>query len=301
MDPSASTLPLLVFPCNTTAIHSSQLRQDGNLAIAGPSSNPSPHPAAALLHQQHFPYKRLMGQWAIVGSSLPLWKGKANVICRYTPESPLPDTAPLPTRLIKATHLPPSTSTAPAVEPRTSPVLQAPSDMADQVRFYDEIYYDALDEDGRILEGKGVERGGATHISGRNTIDDKGRNGASFHWRGFWWLKPFTSRWQVLGFSRNFVGVKAPSNEPEWIITYFSATLFTPAGVDVYAREASSLSDETLDEIIQAMRQGGLVAPHQEPWEENLSEASAEHRAVLRRLAGQVFRIPHTRPTQPPL
>ena len=39
--------------------------------------------------------------------------------------------------------------------------------------------------------------------------------------------------------------------EPEWAVTYFGKTLFTPAGLDVYARSGTALSKEMREAIIE--------------------------------------------------
>lgn len=63
-----------------------------------------------------------------------------------------------------------------------------------------------------------------------------------------------SSHWQLLGASL------APAT-PEWAVTYFSKTLFTPAGLDVYARGAKGLNDEQVAVIVKAIEGlGGEVA-----------------------------------------
>lgn len=34
-----------------------------------------------------------------------------------------------------------------------------------------------------------------------------------------------------------------------WVVTYFEKTLFTPAGIDIYARRKGGLSDELIQRI----------------------------------------------------
>jgi hypothetical protein len=62
----------------------------------------------------------------------------------------------------------------------------------------------------------------------------------AYQWRGKGWLKFVTSHWQVLGYGEEDGG---------WAVTYFQKTLFTPAGIDVYARQKGGLSDGLLDQI----------------------------------------------------
>lgn len=88
-----------------------------------------------------------------------------------------------------------------------------------------------------------------------------------------------TSQWQLLGFN---VSPPAPttltdpptSAEPEWVVTYFAATLFTSAGLDIYARTKEGLSDKFVEELVKGIEGlGGEV--------KGLAEK------------GGMFRIPH--------
>lgn len=56
-----------------------------------------------------------------------------------------------------------------------------------------------------------------------------------------------TSRWQLLGFH---VSPAHDEDEPEWVVTYFASTLFTPAGLDIYSRSKDGLSDEFVETLI---------------------------------------------------
>lgn len=60
------------------AIASSETPFDIDLPF---TSYPSTHP----LHLSARPSEAITGFWYIVGSSLPLWKSKKNVVIRYTP------------------------------------------------------------------------------------------------------------------------------------------------------------------------------------------------------------------------
>lgn len=63
---------------------------------------------------------------------------------------------------------------------------------------------------------------------------------AAYSWRGRGFLKIASSHWQVLGYGEE---------EGGWAVTYFAKTLFTPAGVDIYARKKEGLSAELLGKI----------------------------------------------------
>ncbi|EJT97318.1 hypothetical protein DACRYDRAFT_119442 [Dacryopinax primogenitus] len=72
-------------------------------------------------------------------------------------------------------------------------------------------------------------------------------HGAHFKWRGSGWLRIASSKWQVLGYDL----------QEGWVVTFFEKTLFTPAGLDVYARQPGTLSSERLSEIVKATQSLG--------------------------------------------
>lgn len=53
-----------------------------------------------------------------------------------------------------------------------------------------------------------------------------------------------SSHWEVLGHGEE---------EGGWAVTYFAKTLFTPAGVDVYARRRGGLSEGMVERIKEEM------------------------------------------------
>lgn len=67
----------------------------------------------------------------------------------------------------------------------------------------------------------------------------------AYSWRGRGLLKIASSHWQVLGYGDEDGG---------WAVTYFQKTLFTPAGLDVYARRKGGLSEELLEQIRDEIR-----------------------------------------------
>ncbi|KAH7322326.1 hypothetical protein B0J17DRAFT_683653 [Rhizoctonia solani] len=69
----------------------------------------------------------------------------------------------------------------------------------------------------------------------------------SYHWRGKGWLMIATSNWQILGYNPDL----------GWAVTYFSKTLFTPAGLDVYVRDPISMNKEVVDGILEATKKVG--------------------------------------------
>lgn len=56
-----------------------------------------------------------------------------------------------------------------------------------------------------------------------------------------------SSNWQVLGYDA----------QAGWAITYFSKTLFTPAGMDLYVRDPTSVSPELVQKILSAAKGAG--------------------------------------------
>jgi len=70
-------------------------------------------------------------------------------------------------------------------------------------------------------------------------------HGLAYNWRGKGWLKIASSDWEILGFGTD----SHNGEENDWIVTFFSKTIFTPAGADIYTRSQKSLSDATLDKI----------------------------------------------------
>jgi hypothetical protein len=69
--------------------------------------------------------------------------------------------------------------------------------------------------------------------------------GLAFRWRGKGLLKLISSNWEILGY-----GVDNNAQEPnDWVVTFFSKTTFTPAGIDIYTRTKEDLSDATLQAI----------------------------------------------------
>ncbi|KAM0752521.1 hypothetical protein T439DRAFT_324613 [Meredithblackwellia eburnea MCA 4105] len=96
----------------------------------------------------------------------------------------------------------------------------------------------------------------ASTVKGVDRIEEGSLN--AWKWRGRGLLMIASSRWQLLGF--NVHSPSTLSSEPEWVLTYFKSTLFTPAGLDIYARTAKGLDDEFVQKIVQGVEKlGGEV------------------------------------------
>lgn len=78
-------------------------------------------------------------------------------------------------------------------------------------------------------------------------IDKAAGNGlGEWDWRGCGWLKIASSHWEILGWGEEASGLK-------WAVTMFAKTLFTPAGIDVYADDQRGVQMQTLDAIKAAL------------------------------------------------
>ncbi|GAA5973127.1 hypothetical protein JCM11641_006281 [Rhodosporidiobolus odoratus] len=168
------------------------------------------------ISSQSVPYDRLMGRWCVIASTLPLWRNKRDVTITY---SAIPG------------------------EPATT--------FDDSVEFS----YSLPMLGWRKSEVKGVDR----------LEEDVEGNGARWKWRGKGLLKISTSQWQLLGHSLGPPSASDPSSSgsadpssslgnPDWVVTYFSSTLFTPAGLDIYARTPDALSQEHVEKLVDRLK-----------------------------------------------
>ena len=82
-------------------------------------------------------------------------------------------------------------------------------------------------------------------IAGRDHALAVGR----FKWRGNGLLAIASSKWQVLGCNTSDTEGSHP-----WAVTFFEKTIFTPAGLDVYARSAEGLPEPLLKEIFERIK-----------------------------------------------
>jgi hypothetical protein len=89
-------------------------------------------------------------------------------------------------------------------------------------------------------------------VAGTDHTLDVGR----FKWRGNGLLFIASSKWQVLGCNTS----ESEGGHP-WAVTFFEKTLFTPAGLDIYARSAEGIPEPLLKEILGKIKDvGGDVA-----------------------------------------
>jgi hypothetical protein len=97
------------------------------------------------------------------------------------------------------------------------------------------------------VESQKIGQTKTSHIHGiSRPVEVEGLEfGLAYSWRGKGWLKIASSDWEILGY-----GPDNHAKDPnDYIVTFFSKTLFTPAGIDIYTRTKANLSDETLSAI----------------------------------------------------
>ncbi|KAH8698554.1 hypothetical protein BGW36DRAFT_358086 [Talaromyces proteolyticus] len=89
---------------------------------------------------------------------------------------------------------------------------------------------------------------GSTKIKTVHGVDrPTPQNQGAWDWRGKGLLMFASSHWECLGFGHTDDG-------NQWIVTYFTKTLFTPAGIDIYSRNKDGLSQTTIDGILEALK-----------------------------------------------
>ncbi|EIN11874.1 hypothetical protein PUNSTDRAFT_119089 [Punctularia strigosozonata HHB-11173 SS5] len=194
------------------------------------------HPPDADDFPTDFSVDDFMGTWYVTHSTLPLWKNKKDVTITYTP----------------------------AASNKGSP--QHPV-------FDDLVEYRS--QNSSSTKPRSRVEGVDTYIPSYSSSSPPTR----YKWRGRGWLMIASSRWQILGYSRlsenkiagpstregeEQTGATSPSQDRdvEWALTYFEKTLFTPAGMDIYARTPEGLPDTLVQEIItQAKAVGGDITP----------------------------------------
>jgi hypothetical protein len=101
------------------------------------------------------------------------------------------------------------------------------------------------------VESQKIGKEKVSHIHGisRPIEVDGVEFGLAYHWRGKGLLKLITSHWEILGHGKD----EGAQESNEWVVTFFSKTVFTAAGIDIYTRTKANLSDATLNAIKSAM------------------------------------------------
>ncbi|OXM82162.1 hypothetical protein C364_00274 [Cryptococcus neoformans Bt63] len=183
-----------------------------------------------------------MGKWGVVWSTLPMWKDKKDVTITYTPVARRCET-----RIVEFEDL---------VEYKTR--SSTDGSKTNTSKCQDE-------EPGRCANENAVK--------GIDTLSP-GSNGATFDWKGKGLLFFVHSHWEVLGYGKDV------EQGLEWAVTYFSKTLFTPAGIDIYVRtipfSSKSQNLTARDVLLQRL----------------VNEIQNIDADSIRNLAAQGFRVP---------
>lgn len=180
----------------------------------------------------------LTGSWNVTHSTLPMWKKNRNVVINYS-------------------------LTAPTLAPTLVP------------RYLDDLVtYQPLNSS-TTKTVRGVDKPFAVP----NTIDveelDISENqlaSLAYNWRGKGWLMIASSKWEILAWGDE----EGTGNA--YVVTFFAKTLFTPAGVDVYARKGV-LKAETVEAIKAGLK--GLGGEVEKLAAEMFEVAMDEERKVV--------------------
>ncbi|ETW81059.1 hypothetical protein HETIRDRAFT_427868 [Heterobasidion irregulare TC 32-1] len=200
-----------------------------------------------------FELEGLMGTWHVTHSTLPLWKVSLPSTQPRVPISAL--SRPRQDKKDVTISYAPITTT-PGPSP-SSPSSSAPR----PTRINDLVEY-------RSIAASASSR--PSRVLGVDTLDPA--SPTRFKWRGKGLLIIASSRWHLLGYHSP---VPSPSPSPgtgpdptvaadappSWAVTFFEKTLFTPAGLDIYARAPEGLPADLHAAIVRALHAlGGEVA-----------------------------------------
>lgn len=90
-------------------------------------------------------------------------------------------------------------------------------------------------------------------VAGIDRESVEGDTGA-WNWRGKGLLKIASSHWEVLGWGSLSEGSVSEDDACGWAVTYFSKTLFTPAGLDIYFRRKEGPGPAMIDSIKRGLK-----------------------------------------------
>ncbi|KAG8988742.1 histidinolphosphatase [Tulasnella sp. JGI-2019a] len=168
-----------------------------------------------------FPYHRLMERWAVMASTLPLWKDRKNVMISYSQI----DDKPINETFRDTIQFNFSEKAGPGKEPTT-------------VEGVDTLQMIEPGDEGSAAES-----------------ETKAGNGVRYKWKGsgIMAVSP-PAQWQVLGF---FLANDPNRSNEDWVVTYFGKTLATPAGLDIYVRNPKAFDISKVRRLINACQQNG--------------------------------------------
>ncbi|KAI9804070.1 MAG: hypothetical protein M1825_001471 [Sarcosagium campestre] len=129
----------------------------------------------------------------------------------------------------------------------------------------------------------GSEKVQTVHGLDRVSGDDAG----AWDWRGLGMMRIASTHWEILGYGAlvrpgedgTLVYATQVPKPEDWVVTFFQKTIFTPAGIDLYFRSPTAVTPDVVDGVKAAL-------------------AKMEH-DVARKLAGDLFEIPHDRAEKP--
>jgi hypothetical protein len=99
-------------------------------------------------------------------------------------------------------------------------------------------------------ESNSSDTGGVKTVSGGNTAVSPGDTSA-WDWRGKGMLFFVTSHWEILGWGEQTL----PDGQIErWAVTWFSKTLFTSEGIDIYCDRKEGVSEASAELIVAALK-----------------------------------------------
>ncbi|GAD99757.1 conserved hypothetical protein [Paecilomyces variotii No. 5] len=127
-------------------------------------------------------------------------------------------------------------------------------------RLDDQVTYQTC-QGGSVKTVHGVNRPVSMPHQDRDTSTNSNPEAGSwsYHWRGKGWLMIVSSRWEVLGYGSvpGAVGADCTNSDGhsiDWAVTYFAKTLFTPEGIDIYARPSTELPGALVEQIKKEMK-----------------------------------------------
>ena len=125
---------------------------------------------------------------------------------------------------------------------------------------------------GSVNTVRGIDTAVRTRTSATSVSESESESESEamrWRWKGSGWVtRWFSSQWEVLGFgdeggdgdgNGDRAGDGAGDGDGDgrnyWLVTYFSKTLVTPAGIDILSRRAGGPAEETVQRIRDALRE----------------------------------------------
>lgn len=78
----------------------------------------------------------------------------------------------------------------------------------------------------------------------------RGTDTSVWDWRGKGWLTIATTHWEVLGYGNVPEEAGGPG---QWLVTYFTATKFTSAGISIYSRKKEGNPAAVVKGILESL------------------------------------------------